>query len=107
MKGKYRKHYEKYLEENYKNQFGKKGVLNFEEDYIVAKDDLGEGKYKVSEIIEINEIAEYFFLKLSSGQSLIIPKQQLKSIEDFNKEIQEIVKQNNFQHNIELNWEWK
>lgn len=104
---KYFKHYDKYIEENYKNKFGKVETLYFEEDYVLYKDYIGEGKLFLSEVEELNEIGKYFFLKFNSGVSLIIPKVKIDNLEQFSQYIKSLVSRLNRKHKIELNWEWK
>jgi hypothetical protein len=104
---KYIKHYEKHIEENYKNRFGKLESLEFEEKQILSKDYTGEGKLFLSEIEELNEIKDYFFLKFNSGVSLIIPKRGIDNLEQMNQFLNALCSRLNKKHNIDLDWRWK
>jgi hypothetical protein len=106
-KKKYFRHYDKYIEENYKNRFGKVETLNFEEDYVLSKDYTGEGKLFLSEVEELNEIEKYYFLKFNSGVSLIIPKSKIDNLDQLSQYLKSLVSSLNIKHNIELTWEWK
>jgi len=106
MKNRYIRHFEKYIDENYQNRFGKLVTLDFEEEYIIATDYLGESKLKIKEITEINEIKDYIFLKLSSGESLIIPKNKINSLKELSSLLTKISSDLSINHNIDLNWKW-
>jgi len=107
MKNRYIRHFEKYIDENFQNRFGKSVTLAFEGEYIIATDYLGESKLKIKEIAEINEIQDYTFLKFSSGESLIIPKDRIENINEFNSILTKIVSDLSINHNVDLNWQWK
>jgi len=104
MKNRYIRHFEKYIDENYKNRFGKLVTLEFEGEYIIAIDYIGESRLRIKEIAEINEIQDYIFLKFSSGESLILPKDR---IENTNELLTKIVSNLGINYNIDLNWQWK
>jgi len=104
---KYLRHYEKNIEENYKNRFGKLETLEFNEDYILSKDYSGEGKIILSEVEELNEIKEYFFLKFNSGVSLIIPKYKIDNLEQVSNYLIGLVSGLKKKHKVDLNWKWK
>lgn len=74
MKWKYKSHYKKFIDENYSERFGLKCKLRFEENKIVEESKLGESKINYESLNEINEIQNYYFLKMLTAQSLIIPK---------------------------------
>ena len=107
MKKRYQRHFEKHVEENYQNRFGKVVCLDFEEEFIIATDYLGESKLKIKEITEINEIKDYVFLKLSSGESLIIPKNSITNLNDLKRILTKIASDLNIILNIDLDWKWK
>ena len=103
----YIKHYEKFIDENHKNRFGKIETLEFEEEYILSKDYTGEAKLFISEIEELNEIKDYFFLKFNSGVSLIIPKSSINNLDQMNQYLKALILRLNRKHNIDLAWRWK
>jgi hypothetical protein len=74
---KYVRIYKKSIEENFLNRMGKPIVLSFNDEYVETQDYQGESKLKINEIVRIDEIRDYCFLKFSSGVALVIPFNQL------------------------------
>ena len=74
FKRRYKKHYQGYIKEYYSKRFGQAVLTEIQDDLIYSRDHVGEGNIKMEEIEEVNETAKHFFLKVSTGQSLIIPK---------------------------------
>ena len=70
----YRKHFRKHVQESYQGRIGKDATLVISEEEILTSDPTGEGKIKISEIESVNETTDHFFLKMSNGMSIIIPK---------------------------------
>ena len=106
-RNRYVKHYQSFIEENYNNRFGKSETIEFENEVILSKDYTGESKIFLSEIEELNEINEYFFLKFNSGVSLIIPKNGILSSEPLGKYLVDLSTRFKIKHNIDLDWKWK
>ena len=77
--------------------------------FIVTKDKTGEAKINTSEIEEINEIKDFYFLKSKSGVSLIISKMKTspRDLEVVTKALEELVAKNGIKHNVELDWKWR
>ena len=71
---KFKKHYLKFIRENYTGRIGTEELVEFNPNHIFLKDKSGEGKVKHSEIESIIEIPRHFLMKISNGNSLIIPK---------------------------------
>ena len=102
---KYKKHFKKVVAENYEYRIGKEGVVHFQPDIIEIKDITGESKINTSEISQINEIKTHYFIKIKSGESLIIPKAAVPEI--FLTNAIAIFNNHNIVVNKELNWNWK
>ena len=107
IRKRYVRHFEKALAESYKNRFGKLSLLKFGEEIIEITDYIGETKIRIQEIEEINEIKNYLFLKLSSGESLIIPKDKIKEENEFRHYISMLTERFYIKYNVELNWKWR
>lgn len=104
----YRKHYQKYIRDTYKNRFDQIVTLKFEEDFIETSDMNGESKINYSAFEEIIEIENYFFLKLKTGGSIIIPKKlKLENIIDLKSELVQKIEKYQIKIKDELNWKWK
>lgn len=103
FKWKYKKHYKTYIKENYSKRFGQIEALEINNDYIFSKDKTGEGKINISEIERVDETDNHFFLKISTGLSLIIPKKELENVDELRENFKEI----GLTVNNETNWTWK
>jgi len=103
----YKRHYLKYIRDTYKNRFGEKSDLEFTADTIGVKNKTGEVKINKSEILEINEIKDYYFIKAKSGETLIVSKTKSDNIENVQQEIKLMVDTFGIKQNIELDWKWR
>jgi hypothetical protein len=103
----YKNHYLKHIRDTYKNRFGGNTDLEFNDDTIVTRDKTGEMKINKSELQEINEIQDYYFIKIKSGDSLIISKAKSDDLEKIKSELKSITDKLGIRHNVELNWKWK
>jgi hypothetical protein len=103
---KYKKHYEKYVKENYSQRLDSTCEIDIRLPYIFTRDKTGESTINTSEIIEVNEISEYFFLKVSTNMSFILPKRSF-DYKDMLEELNKMVNLNKIVINKELNWTWK
>ena len=103
----YKKHYLNFIKETYKNRFNEIALLRFNENFIEMNDFTGETKINYTVLEEINEIKDYFFIKLKTVSSIIIPKSKIESMDSFLIEINKISKKYNLKNNVELNWKWK
>jgi hypothetical protein len=103
----YKQFYLRYIRDNFKNRFGEHTELEFNDDSFVARDKTGEVKINKSEIEEINEIKDYYFMKTRTGLTLIISKTKADDIERVRREVRSLVEIHGIPHNIELNWKWK
>lgn len=103
FKWRYKKHYKTYIKENYSKRFGQVETLEIHSDSIFSKDKTGEAKINLSEIERIDETANHFFLIISTGISLLIPKKELKSVEELREKFKDI----GLTVKDETNWTWK
>ncbi len=102
----YKKHYEKYIKENYANRIGVESELGFEGGFIVSVGDNQEGKIKLTEIQEINEISENLFIKIKTGESVIIPS-RFSEYDKLKKQLIGLVEPLGVVWNHQLDWKWK
>jgi len=100
FKWKYKRHFIKYITDNYQNRFGKTVELTFNNDHIYSKEDAGEGSIKNSEVEHIAETNLYFYVKMLSGVSLIIPKNEINKL----SELVQIFKSLNFEIVTKKDW---
>jgi hypothetical protein len=102
----YKRHYLKYVEENYKNQFGVISEIEFKDGYILSRDPTGESKTRLNEFYMINEIRDDLFIRLKSGMTIIVPSRTV----DFDKlklEIRELTQDTPVEWNDYLDWKWR
>lgn len=99
----YKNHYKTYIQENYSKRFGQVETLEINNDWIFSKDKTGEGKINISEIERVDETNNHFFLKISTGLSMLIPKKQLENVDELRENFEEI----GLTVNNETNWTWK
>ena len=102
FKWRYKIHYKTFIKENYSKRFGQKEFLEINSDHIYSKDKTGEGKINLSEIERVDETCNHFFLKISTGMSLVIPKKELESIDKLRQKFMEI----GLTVNDKTNWKW-
>jgi hypothetical protein len=99
----YKKHYKTYIKENYPKRFGQIETLEINNDNIFFKDKTGEGKINLSEFECVDETSNHFFVKVSTGVSLIIPKKGLNNNDEIRKKFNDL----ELTVNDETNWRWK
>ena len=102
-KWKYKKHFEKHVEENYKNRVNQAVEIKIDDEALYGKDFMSETKIIGTEIKNIIETKVHFFLKLVTEVVLIIPKHTVENQDGFKKIIQDF----GAEYVDELNWEWK
>lgn len=102
-KWRYKKQFQKYVEENYKNRVNKLIEIDFNENSVNTKDSTTESKIKGTELKELVEIKEHFFIKLTTDSSLIIPKQHVIDFVEFKRKVTDL----GADYVNELDWEWK
>ena len=102
----YRKHYENHIDDNYKNRVGVESKLGFDGGYIVSIADNQEGRIKISEIEEINEIADNLFIRVKTGESIIIPS-RLSEYNEFKIQLADLITEMDIEWKRQLDWKWK
>lgn len=103
----YRKHYEKYIDENFKNSFGHSVEVRFNDSDLLASDYTGESKINYSSFEKIIEISSHFFLKLMNGSMVIIPKSEMENEEEVRDTLRSLSKKVTIPYSLELDWKWK
>lgn len=103
----YKRHYRRYVNEPYRNRFGKVASVTIDNEQIHAIDETEESKILISELEKIYEIAEYFFLKLKSGMTLIIPKLKIDNLDLLTEELKTIADKQHIGFVAVNNWKWK
>ena len=102
-KWRYKNHFKKHVEENYKNRINKPVEIDFDENSVNAKDFTSESKINGTELKELIETKDHFFIKLTTDLSLIVPKHSIENQMEFKKRVTEL----GAEYVNELNWKWK
>jgi len=103
----YIKHYKGFIKENYKDRLGRTVTLEFNNEYILAKDNGSERKILTTELEEIREIPTTIFVRLKGGQSLILPKDKITDFDKVKARLVELADHVKIKYDTDENWEWK
>jgi len=98
---KHKLNYRRFIRANYSSRFGMTETLETFPNHIFVKDELGEGEVKQEDLEGVIELADYFFVQLQSGTSLIIPKAQV-SCDALRKDLTKL----KLPFVQELDWKW-
>ena len=101
MAWKYKRHYTHYVDDTFKCINGEV-KMKIGDLYIEEADQISESRFKISEITEVNEISTHYFIKVSSGQSIIITKEN----KELNNDIKQLIVHHKLKHNLMLDWKW-
>ncbi len=86
----YKRHFKKHVDENYKNRINKPVEIDFDANSVNAKDFASESKINATELKELIETQNHFFLKLTTDLSLIIPKNSIENKVKFKNRVTEL-----------------
>lgn len=99
----YKRHYKNYIKELH----GKDVIMNasivFDEGYIFVKDEVSEGKVKISEVNYVANLPKHYIVRVSNKQALVIPKICVQSTNDF----EQFFTSMQIEVKDELDWKWK
>lgn len=100
----YKRHFSKFIDENYKSQFGQKNTLEITDNFIIGKDTNSESEIKIDmkDVKEIIEIKTNYFIITGDMSAIILPKNN-----ETNNFIRILEEDYNIKLNKELNWKWK
>lgn len=104
---KLKKHYSNYITENYQYRIGKIVNIHFTESDIHTQDITGETTIRLSEIENITETTDYFYIRMKTKHVLIISKLKVYNPYDVKVELQRISQKLNVDFVEDLNWKWK
>ena len=104
---KYSKHYSSFINENYKEMFGRKVSLEITEEEVHISEDGGEGTIHTKELTGIQEIPRIIMLRFKGSQTIIIPKNKVSNLEQFINGLKDLSSRLNIPYNSDQQWEWK
>ena len=102
----YKRHYKRHIKDNYKNKFGVECTLEFVDGYLINKADSQEIKIGLSQIEEIVEIPGNMFIKIKTGEGVIIPS-RFSGFSKLKNELQELTASMDVNWTEKMNWKWK
>jgi len=103
----FEKHYSSLVEENFKSDIDPKITIELTETIINTSDQNGNSSIKIEAIKEIDELGEYFFIRLKLGTVLILPKSKIENIKEFEDWLNLIIEKYGIIKNVDLDWKWK
>lgn len=103
----YRRHYQKFIRENYGQRIGKEFVLHLDADKLWSKEELSEGSVSLSALSAIVEVPTAFYLKTEASNALLLPKNQLINLNEVRAELESVAKRYAIPYQHELGWQWK
>lgn len=103
----YIKHYQGFIKETYKDRLGRTTTLEFSNDFILANDNGSESRILTKEIDEISEIQSTIFVRLKDGQSFILPKNKITSLDIVTRRLKELADFLKIKYVVDDKWEWK
>jgi hypothetical protein len=103
------RHYQRFIADTYKNRFGEECTLEINSEFIYTKDKSSEQRINTSEVEAINEIKDFYFIKLKMGGAVIISKLKNWSggTQTNRSGLKELVDKKGVPHNKELDWKWR
>lgn len=105
-KWRYKRMYRKYIRENFKNKIGAELEIRFEAEHqhLFIKDSSAETKINYSAFESIEEIRDYFYLKLKTGERVIFPKRSITNESEFLEEVEKFQSVYHLPFYKDLNW---
>lgn len=70
----YRKHYTRHVNVKLADILGTTVTIDLQDEEVVTKDAGSESKFPYSSIQQLEEVQNYFYIRLNSAQALVLPK---------------------------------
>lgn len=102
----YRKHYEAYIKEHFKEGVDRDVTLELTTEYLLGRESDNESKIMTKEVKRISELKEVFLIQLTQGQTLIVPKRDLTNVDALRNMLQEIAETVKAPFIDDSNWKW-
>ncbi len=103
-KKRYKVGFGKFLDRNMKDRYGKKIVFSMDNQKLSTETEWGNSEMEINDIVNITEVANYYFMLSSDGEVLIIPKKQLSEKDNLRNEIIKISKSASIDFVKNLDW---
>ncbi|MES2848270.1 MAG: YcxB family protein [Bacteroidota bacterium] len=100
------KNCERSVDEVYKNRFGQTVEIVFSDETIETKDKMCEAKLQLKNVEKIIEIPSHFYVKLLTGETLIVPKNGIHDIEMLRDNLKNLCQRLSVNFVSDLTWTW-
>lgn len=97
-------YYKKYVNEKFAFALNKMESLEIEDTCFKLENPMGKGEVNLSTIEFIDEVKNFYFIKLKNQTNLVLPKQQLNEFE-INRMIDKILEKREIRIGQDLKWE--
>ncbi len=106
-KSRYKSFYKKNILTNFSNKIGQSYSIEFKEDCIELVDSNTTSQLKYSGLEIVEEIKDYYFFKLKTGERVFLPKRIIHNPEEFSNKLSNIENKFNIKHEKNIDWKWK
>lgn len=106
-KWQFKKYYTNYIDDNFSKRLNTASDLLINDTQIILTDKTGETKLNKSELTEIIETGKYFYIGMSTGGHILIPKYRLENITEIEKATLLLSSEYKIPFKKDLNWRWK
>jgi hypothetical protein len=103
----FRKRLLKYINVTYKDTLPMPVSMDWEQDFLVTRDEGAGNKIYYKDFEAINETGTYIFIKLNTGSSLILPKTKIENKEGLQNLLLQLSKELDIPYNLEAHWKWR
>ena len=73
----HKKHYASYIKEHYNTRFNQTENLEFTGSNLILDNEFGNSSIKLSKLNTVSETRDHFFIKVTNGSAIILPKSEL------------------------------
>lgn len=99
----HKKHYTRHVQNNRNGRPDETVQIEISDDQIRMIDQVSDSTVKIAEITRVNEIKDYYFLKLSTGPTIVVPK----TVPALNEDVKAMIRNHNIPHVLQLDWKWR
>ncbi len=103
----YKRHYQQYIQNNYKGKIGQSVQFTFLKTDILAIHKDSESRISNSALHSITELDTHFYLRLHTEETLIFPKEKIPDVALFNAYLNQVAEEYNIPKVEALNWQWR
>jgi len=100
------KHFTKHVREHYQERFEMNASLKFGIEWIFMTDDFSELKVKLGQIQHFTELPEHILIKLKYGETVIIPKKKVATMDELYVEIEKMSDREDVPFFKQSDWKW-